>query len=399
MSLSREPLYRFPWSQTDNPGGWIEVTDECDLDCPGCYRHRLEGHRSLNEIEKDIITLQETLNCDRIAIAGGEPLIYPDIIKVVDFISRRKMKPIMLTNGEKLTREFALELKKSGLKQFLFHVDSRQQRPGWENKSEGEMNGLRQKFADLLWELGGVQCGYNITIFPASLNSITDIIAWGRSNIHKVQHISLIAFRSILLQEGYVYEVNGKPIDTGKFQCSTLDPGQLSVTSAKMAEILMEHFPDVQPCAYLNGTTSFETFKFLIMLPIGSKKWIYGSLGRKTVELAQMSHHLVKGRYLAFQERTMLGKKVFLLGLFDRGVRKACSRFLARVLRNPLTLFERIYVQCINLQQPNETYNGRTNLCDGCLNLMPYKEHLIHSCQLDEYRLWGGPIQPRFKRS
>lgn len=35
MSFNREKLLRFPWSMTDNPGGWVEVTDECDISCPG----------------------------------------------------------------------------------------------------------------------------------------------------------------------------------------------------------------------------------------------------------------------------------------------------------------------------------------------------------------------------
>ena len=31
-------MYRIPWTKHDNPNGWIEVTTECQLDCPGCYR-------------------------------------------------------------------------------------------------------------------------------------------------------------------------------------------------------------------------------------------------------------------------------------------------------------------------------------------------------------------------
>jgi len=105
MTIEREKLYRFPWSKTDNPGGWVEVTDMCDLFCPGCYRHRLEGHRPLEEVKNDIIACQRMTNCDRIAISGGEPLLYPNLIEVVEFISSQRMKPMLLTNGEKLTWE------------------------------------------------------------------------------------------------------------------------------------------------------------------------------------------------------------------------------------------------------------------------------------------------------
>ena len=395
MSVPKEALYRFPWSKTDNPGAWIEVTDECDLHCPGCYRHRLEGHRPLDELKRDVLTLRRTLNCERIAIAGGEPLLYPRIVEVVDFIARQGMKPMILTNGERLTPELTSRLKKAGLKLVLFHVDSSQQRPGWENKTEAEMNGLRQKFADLLWEIGGLQCGFNITVFPPMLSSIPDIISWARANIHKVQHVSLISFRSVLLHDDWTYEVNGRPIDARKFQCATAHPEDLAVSTEKMAEVISGRFPDMRPCAYLGGTTSPETCKFLIFLVLGTQNRIYGSLGPKTAELVQVFYHLAKGHYCSFQDSPAPGMKVFLLGLADRHVRKLWSRFWRAFVRNPGAALKKIYVQCINLQQPNEILNGKINLCDGCLNMMLHRGQLIHSCQLDEYRLFGGPIVPR----
>jgi hypothetical protein len=395
MSAMTDSLYRFPWSKTDNPGAWIEVTDECDLDCPGCYRHRLEGHRPIDELKRDILALRQALNCERIAIAGGEPLLYPQIIEAVDFIARQGMKPMILTNGERLTPNLLAELKKAGLKLFFFHVDSGQQRPGWEGKSEAEMNGLRQKFADLLWEAGGLQCGYNITVFPWTMSAIPDVLSWARANVHKVQHVSLISFRSMLLNDGWSYEANGSPVDTTKFRCTTQDPGDLEVSTEKMAEVVARAFPDIRPCAYLSGTTSPEICKFLIYLVLGTKNRIYGSLGPKTAELAQAFHHFAKGRYLSFQDKASHGKTIFLLGLFDREARKCWARFRRAVFRQPAAALEKIYVQCINLQQPNEIVNGKVNLCDGCLNLMFHRGELIHSCQLDEYRLFGGPIQPR----
>jgi len=87
-----------------------------------------------------------------------------------------------------------------------------------------------------------------------------------------------------------------------------------------------------------------------------------------------------------------VGKKIFILSLLDRKVRKAFVNFLKAFIRNPSRIFDGIYVQCINLQQPNEIIKGKKNLCDGCLNMMIYKGELINSCQLDEYRLFGGPV-------
>jgi len=101
---------------------------------------------------------------------------------------------------------------------------------------------------------------------------------------------------------------------------------------------------------------------------------------------------LSHGRYSAGRENPKVGKKIFFLSILDKEIRKAFGRYLREILRNPIRLFDKIYVQCINIQQPNEMLDGEINLCDGCLNQMIHQGELIPSCKLDEYRLFGGPI-------
>jgi len=67
MFPDRDNMYKMPWSGTDNQAGWIEVTDKCDLFCKGCYRHKIDGHKSLDEIKNDIVLskpfMQLELSC------------------------------------------------------------------------------------------------------------------------------------------------------------------------------------------------------------------------------------------------------------------------------------------------------------------------------------------------
>lgn len=394
MGIQRDKLYRFPWSKTDNPGGWVEVTDECDLKCPGCYRHTLEGHRPLEEVKKDILLCQQLTNCDRMAIAGGEPLLYPHIHEVVAFINRHKMKPVLLTNGERLTRDLAVDFKKAGLAKYHFHVDCGQMRPGWEGKNEAEMNELRQYFADLCWDVGGVQCGYNITIFRSSLQHLSDIVSWCRENIHKVQHVSLVAVRGIPLTEGMGYKVDGRPIDVTKFQHTSKDPSAVDISTDEMFGILESHFKKYRASAYLGGTLEPNTYKFLVTIHLGSKGEFYGIMGAKSVEIIQDFYHLAKGRYFTFLRNQKVGKKAFVLSAIDKDMRQSSWNYLKTCAKNPLRIFDTIYVQSVSLQQPNEYLMGGANLCDGCMNMMIHDGKLINSCRLDEYRMFGGPIHP-----
>jgi hypothetical protein len=86
--------------------------------------------------------------------------------------------------------------------------------------------------------------------------------------------------------------------------------------------------------------------------------------------------------------------KLLLMGLVDPGVRRIAGNVWRMLLRRPVRALAPLYTQSVSLQQPNEIVDGRVNLCDGCLNMMLYGGQLIPSCRLDEYRLFGGPLEP-----
>jgi pyruvate-formate lyase-activating enzyme len=343
MELNRKDLYRFPWSKTDNPGGWVEVTDNCDISCRGCYRHKLEGHRSLEAIEQDILDTIRLTNCDCITLAGGEPLIYPDIIEVVAFIKSLKIKPILFSNGEKLTPGLLSELKKAGLAKIHLHIDSQQERNGWTGKNERELNQLRQYYAEMLWANGRIQCGFHVTVFRSNLHELPEVVKWATLNLNKVQHISFIAFRTVPLNGNLSFFAQGKEIDPGTFRTGTAVDEEIPITTEEMFKVVNKEYPSLKPCAWLNGTTVHESFKFLIIVNIGTKKHLFGNMGKTTMEMVQMFYHLFFGRYFAFLESSKTGSKIFILLLFDSFIRRAFSTFLKTLLKDPLSLFNRIY--------------------------------------------------------
>jgi len=393
MALQRKGIYRFPWSQVDNPGTWIEVTDSCDLACPGCFRHRLEGHRSLDVIRDEIRLCQKATNCERVAIAGGEPLLYPQLTDVVAFISEQGMKPVLMTNGQRLTRGYALELKKAGLAQFYFHVDSGQERPGWKGKDEIAANELRQYYADMVLGLKGVMCGYNITITRANLETVPEIVRWGIANIDRVQSLTLIAIRGLITAPGTEYRAGDEAVDTRRLQCRADSAREYDITSDEMFELVRKAHPDLRPCAFLNGTADPSTNKFLVMVPIGCREELYGVCGARAAELSQILHHFFAGRYTSLVRTPRPSKAVFFVSLLDREVRRAFGRFLSAAVRHPSRLFRKVHMQSINLVQPTEILGDEKNFCDGCINLMPWKGTMVHSCVLDEYRMYGAPIR------
>jgi hypothetical protein len=218
------------------------------------------------------------------------------------------------------------------------------------------------------------------------------VLEWAAENIDKVQNISLIALRGMDMSEGKRYAACGRPIDTSRWQSGSSDPRELTMTSDEIYDVITTRFPALRAAAYLGGTSRPETTKFLIILPVGSPGRIYGVVGATAVEAKEAVHHLRTGSYAAKTRGARIGRKIFALSVFDREVRKAFVHFVGAAIAAPRRLFEPVYLQCINIQQPNEIIDGETNLCDGCYNQMVYRGRLIPECQLDEYRLYGGPI-------
>jgi len=391
MKLDREKMYNFPWTRTDNPGAWIEVTDICNLSCPGCFRsNNLEGHRPLETIKEEILQCIEMTNCSRISISGGEPLLYPDILEVVRFIASHKIKCVVLSNAELLTPDFVKKFKEAGLFQFFLHVDGGQNRPGWLNKTESEINELRQYYVDMIHGVGGIKCGFNLTIRRSNLSEVPDIVRWFFSNIDRVNHLSLIAFRGIPIDIADYISGEGQKTGINIFPDALNLDEKNNISSNELFDIIDSNFEHVYPAAYLKGTLKKDSFKLLSSCNIGSKRQIYGTIGAKALETHQLLNHKIRGKYDL--SVVNFGKLTFLMAFIDKEVRKALGRYLKAVLRNPIRLFEKMYIQSLNIQQPFEILSHGLNLCDGCMNLMPFKGEMINSCRYDEYRMLGAPI-------
>jgi len=322
MIPENSEMFRFPWSRTDNPGAWIEVTDICNFNCPGCFRkNNIEGHKPLDVIKNEVIQCKKMTNCSRICISGGEPLMHPDIVEIVKFISSHKLKSIILSNGEFLNPDLAKKLSDAGLFQFYLHADSGQNRPGWLNKTEKEMNELRQYYVDLVHKAGRIKCGFNLTIRHSNLDQVQDIVSWYRKNIDKASHLSLIAFRGIPEFENMNLQSEGQINVLNALQDNIKQPDEINISTLDIFDKLSCHFFDIVPSAYLPGTPFFNTYKLLTVNLIGSKSGIYGSTGRKSIELHQLMNHFFHRKYDATVPSP--GRLIFFLSLIDKTLRKA----------------------------------------------------------------------------
>ncbi|MBN1995562.1 MAG: radical SAM protein [Anaerolineae bacterium] len=390
--LNKRNLYRFPWSLNDNPIAWLEVTDICNIHCEGCYRQRLTDHKPLDEVKAEILFFKKWRNPDNVSIAGGEPLLHPQIDEIVTFISNNGLKPILLTNGVALTPERLRELKKAGLAGFTIHIDSYQNRPHWPGKTEAELNELRQYYTDMIAAEGGLHLTFNSTVYPSTLPEVPEVVRWGQANMGRVDGLVFITFRTVAADWGYAArDQSDREVDALQLSYISEHFEEKLPSSIDIYQVIKDNFPQYEAAAYLGGTARHTSFKWLLGGMIGSKKAMYGSIGKKAMEIGQIGHHLFKGTYMAY----MLGNKIsplsFLLSPWDKTVRQTARHWLTDIIRRPGRLLNSLRIQSITIiQGPDFLPDGQVDMCENCPDMTLYEGKLVNSCRLDEYRLFGG---------
>ncbi len=401
--LDKRNLYRMPWSMNDNPIGWLETTDKCNIYCLGCYRQQIAGHKPLEELKEDVLFLKRWRNVHNISIAGGEPLLHPNIVEIVAFIREQGMEPLILTNGHALTRELLVELKQAGAMGIAFHIDSLQKRsPRWNGKNEAELNELREEMMELVASVPGMYCNFGMTVYRSNFDQITEVVRWAQQHIDKVHGLVMITFRAAGLDTGVEYFTpSGERVEPEELGYAARreiyeDAG---VTSEDVWRKLRAEFPHYDASSYLNGTQRHDSIKWLLGVTIGlAGGHMLGSVGPRLAEAAEVWHHWTKGTYFAHRRSHRTGKKIFLAALFDEKVRAAWRNYLRTVARKPRLLFSPVYTQAIGIiQAPDLLDDGRTDMCDACPDMCVHEGTLVHSCRWDEWRLYGGYLLPHLR--
>lgn len=391
--LDHRKLYRLPWSVTDNIISWLEPTKQCNIYCHGCYSANMPGsHKSLEAVAHELDVFERFRQTDAVSIAGGDPLTHPQIVEIVRMVAARGLKPIVNTNGLALTPELLRELKAAGMRGFTFHIDSLQKRPGWTGKSEIELNELRLYYAKMTAAAGGISCAFNATVYDENLEQVADIVEWGRKHIDIVHVLVFIAIRAVEGDGRFDYFIGDHKAETKPLAYSKIKPIRNDIGAPDIVARIRERCGEFDPCAYLNGTEKPDSFKWLMTLRIGEPKGILGCAGPKFIELAQVSNHLRKGRYLGYLEPKghRRARWMLLLSGLDRGLRRVLKRDLAALLRDPLRLFRPLHLQSVMIIQPVDIMaDGRLSMCDACPDMTVHKDELVWSCRLDERLKFG----------
>lgn len=362
--------FQLPWQEGDNPNGWIEPTTFCQLKCPGCYRgadkpdHKPE-HLDFDVVKNQIDWFIEHRNVHTISIAGGEPLLYPKIIEIVDYCSSKKLRTMLYTNGVALKIEMLHNLKKVGLTQALVHVDRFQIRPDF-NKN-ATVDSMREHFSDLFREVGGVQLGYIQPLSSDCFTELEDIVKFAQKNIDIVSLLVFTMYREVC----WTNETR-KNINT-------------NITVEQTVEFLQK-IDNYIPSAYLSSEKNDDDPTWLFATKTGLPGINTGYFSPKFYKIAHERYRKLKGKYLFISRHSNLKISSLLRYFWIENNIKIISNFLKSRNKNTEKYKELYFQTFLILRGPLQIENKKWDLCENCPDRIIYNGKLVPSCILEDLK-------------
>ena len=145
----------------------VSVTDRCNLRCFYCTvknipRMTHDDILRYEEIEK-IVKASAEMGVKSVRITGGEPLVRPEVPKLVDLLSEVKgIDEITLTTNGILLANYARELKQAGLKRVNISLDTLQEKRFEKITGTGKLKDV----------LNGIEAARKAGLNPVKINMV-----------------------------------------------------------------------------------------------------------------------------------------------------------------------------------------------------------------------------------
>ena len=252
----------------------VEITQRCNLDCTLCYLS--ESSEKVKDIPLPLVL--ERLKRVRehygdgvsVQITGGDPTLRKrgELVAIVREAARLGLEPSLMTNGIKLTRDLALELKEAGLTDVAIHVDLTQERKGY--ATEESLNAIRLEYIERVRGLG-LHVIFNTTVFDGNFAEIPALVRF--FSVH-ADVVGLVSFQ--------IQATTGRGVLTEKTSAITLPNVRRRIeeacgTSLGWDNIRVGH-PDCNSVSYV--LLAKDRF-----LDLNADPELFGAIIRETTDL------------------------------------------------------------------------------------------------------------------
>lgn len=253
------------------------TTNACNMYCDHCYRDAgCKADEELSTVEAKTLLDQIAKAGFKIMIfSGGEPLLRPDILELVEHAKRLGLRSVFGTNGTLITPKMAVELKKAGAMGMGISLDSLdvhkhdtfRKFPGaW----EGAIRGMRNcRAAGLPFQIHTTIMDWNaeeiesITDFAVAEGAVAHhfffLVPTGRAKTIEAESLRARAYEETLtriMKKQQQVEIELKPTCAPQFMRIARQMGMKLRFGrgclAGTSYCIISPRGQVQPCAYLN---------------------------------------------------------------------------------------------------------------------------------------------------
>ena len=253
------------------------TTNACNMYCDHCYRDAgFKAEEELNTTEAKTLLDQIAKAGFKIMIfSGGEPLMRPDIIELVEHAVSVGLRPVFGTNGTLITEEMAHKLKKAGAMGMGISLDSldiekHNKFRKFPNAWEGAVQGMRNcRKAGLPFQIHTTVMDWNsheleaITDFAVAEGAVAHhfffLVPTGRGANIEEESLRAKAYEDVLeriMKKQQAVSIELKPTCAPQFMRIAAQMGMKMRFGrgclAGTSYCIISPRGKVQPCAYLN---------------------------------------------------------------------------------------------------------------------------------------------------
>lgn len=179
-SRNNNPTFRY--SQENFPVIVWNLTPSCNLDCSFCYYDATKAPPQPGINYALALRIARQLKVARIKyllLSGGEPLLYPKLLTLIEELASSSIRVGLSTNGTLITQGEALCLKKSGIDYVGISLDGLKDTHNRLRKSTAAFN---QALRGLRYAQGaGLKTGIRLTLNSYNFKQIKDIFLLAES--------------------------------------------------------------------------------------------------------------------------------------------------------------------------------------------------------------------------
>lgn len=168
-----------------------EITERCQLKCQHCCNeHRRDGRELSLDQAKDIVDELHEHSIDKLILTGGDPLMYANVIELIDYAKTKDMKVSISTNGIMLDL-LSEKLKKVKPDKLIIGLD------GFSSKSNDVFRGIDGAFNTVMTGINklknsGIKIDIHCVITTLNINEIASLSEYCAENDFELSLSSLV---------------------------------------------------------------------------------------------------------------------------------------------------------------------------------------------------------------